>query len=185
MFFSLALCEVFDQRRPTVETETCVAYPRRRPDQISTAIPDQNGGSTGTGEQIYTSYIRPRSSTRRFKGVCFCGTGMKLPEPGNLGRKMLARERKGTASVRARDKLWRRTGRTGAAQRIHWLIYFRTSCWQPGRARISSLPIEIWSIFMWTEIPRKLLKPHTANVWLCLGRTICLFFRGNKSNEMF
>lgn len=57
---------------------------------------------------------------------------LKRPEPGNLGRKMLARERKGTASVRARDKLWRRTGRTGAVQRIHWLIYFWTSCWQPG-----------------------------------------------------
>lgn len=41
MFFSLALCEVFDQRRLTVETETCVAYLRRRPDQISAAIPDQ------------------------------------------------------------------------------------------------------------------------------------------------
>lgn len=110
---------------------------------------------------------------------------LKLPEPGNLGRKMLARERKGTASVCARDKLWRRPGRTGAVQRIHWLIYFWTSCWQPGRVRSSSLPIEIRFIFMWTEIPRKLLKPHTANVWLCLGRTICLFFRGNKSNEMF
>lgn len=49
---------------------------------------------------------------------------LKSPAPGNLGREMLARERKGTASVCAPDKLWRRTGGTGVVQRILWLICF-------------------------------------------------------------
>lgn len=64
-----------------------------------------------------------------------------MPEPGNLGRKMLARGRKGTASVCARDKLWWRTGRTGAVQRTHRLIYVWTSCWQPGRVFAADLDL--------------------------------------------
>lgn len=70
---------------------------------------------------------------------------------------MLAQGRKGTASVCTRDKLWRRTGRTGGAQRICGLINFLKGSLgerEPPRRRFRSGPF-----FMWTEIPKENREP--------------------------